>query len=95
MKEFLGKEGWTNYEAVFNIFLGMLALLGCALLIIFWLVFRKENTIHPIYRSVRSLADPKATLPSQQSPATLQPKQSSSDRETCDACQLFGECGVW
>ena len=46
-----------SYEAVFNIFLGMLALLGCVLLIIFWIVFREENTIHPIYRSVRSQTD--------------------------------------
>jgi hypothetical protein len=47
-----------NYEAVFNIFLGMLALLGCVLVIIFWIVFREENTIHPIYRSLASLANP-------------------------------------
>ncbi len=46
-----------NYEAVFNIFLGMLALLGCVLVIIFWIVFREENTIHPIYRSLASLAN--------------------------------------
>ena len=46
-----------NYEAMFNIFLGMLALLGCALFIIFWIVFREENTVHPIYRSVQSQAD--------------------------------------
>ena len=46
-----------NYEAVFNIFLGMLALLGCVLLIIFWLAFREGNTIHPIYRSLASLAN--------------------------------------
>jgi hypothetical protein len=46
-----------DYEAVFNIFLGMLALLGCVLLIIFWIVFREENTIHPIYRSLASLAN--------------------------------------
>lgn len=47
-----------NYEAVFNIFLGMLALIGCVLLIIFWIVFREENAIHPIYRSIRSQTDP-------------------------------------
>jgi hypothetical protein len=47
-----------NYEAVFNIFLGMLALLGCVLFIIFWIVFREGNTIHPIYRSLASLANP-------------------------------------
>jgi hypothetical protein len=35
-----------DYEAVFNIFLGMLALVGCALVIIFWIVFREENTNH-------------------------------------------------
>ena len=46
-----------NYEAVFNIFLGMLTLLGCVLSIIFWIVFREEMTIHPIYRSVGSEAD--------------------------------------
>jgi hypothetical protein len=47
-----------NYEAVFNIFVGILVLLGWALLIIFWIVFREENTTHPIYRSVRSQTDP-------------------------------------
>lgn len=47
-----------NYEAVFNIFLGMLTVLGCILSIIFWIVFREEKTIHPIYRSVGSRADP-------------------------------------
>jgi hypothetical protein len=26
--------------------------------IIFWIVFREEKTIHPIYRSVGSRADP-------------------------------------
>jgi hypothetical protein len=40
-----------NYELVFNIFLGMLALLGLTLVIIFWRVFRNDKTIHPIYRS--------------------------------------------
>jgi len=34
-----------DYEVVFNIFLGWLALVGCALVIIFWIVFREENTI--------------------------------------------------
>ena len=47
-----------NYEAVFNIFLGMLTLLGCVVSIIFWIVFREENTIHPIYRLVGSHTDP-------------------------------------
>jgi hypothetical protein len=47
-----------NYEAVLVIFLGMLTLLGCVLSIIFWIVFREEKTIHPIYRSVGSRADP-------------------------------------
>jgi hypothetical protein len=47
-----------NYEAVFNIFLGMLALLGCVLFIIFWIVFREGNPIHPIYRCLASLANP-------------------------------------
>jgi hypothetical protein len=47
-----------NYEAVFNIFLGMLALVGCVLVVIFWIVFREGNTIHPIYRSLASLANP-------------------------------------
>ena len=46
-----------NYEAVVVIFLGMLTLLGCVLSIIFWIVFREEKTIHPIYRSVASQAD--------------------------------------
>ena len=50
-----------NYEAVFNIFLGMLTLLGCVLSIIFWIVFREENTIHPIYRSAPCLAEPDAS----------------------------------
>ena len=71
-----------NYEAVFNIFVGMLTLFGCVLSIIFWIVFREDNTIHPIYRLVRNQADPIATVPSQQSAATPQPKQDRSDRET-------------
>jgi hypothetical protein len=49
-----------NYEAVFNIFLGMLALLGCTPVILFMIVFREEKTIHPIYRSAASLAEPDA-----------------------------------
>ncbi len=47
-----------NYEAVFNVFLGMLALLGCTPVILFLIVFREQKTIHPIYRSVATLADP-------------------------------------
>jgi hypothetical protein len=47
-----------NYEAVFNIFLGMLALLGCTPVILFLIVFQEQKTIHPIYRSVATLADP-------------------------------------
>jgi hypothetical protein len=47
-----------NYEVVFNAFLGTLALLGCSLLIIFWLVFRDEKTIHRVYRSRVSPARP-------------------------------------
>ena len=47
-----------NYEAVFNVFLGMLALLGCTPVILFLIVFREQKTIHPIYRSVASLAEP-------------------------------------
>jgi len=35
-----------DYEVVFNISLGMLALQGCELVIIFWIVFREENAIH-------------------------------------------------
>jgi len=35
-----------DYEVVFNIFLGMLALVKCALVIIFWIVVREENRIH-------------------------------------------------
>ena len=46
-----------NYEAVFNIFLGMITVLGCVLSIIFWIVFREENAAHPIYRPVGSEAD--------------------------------------
>jgi hypothetical protein len=46
-----------NYEAVFNIFLGMLAVLGCVLVIMFWIVFRKENMTHPSYRPGASLAN--------------------------------------
>jgi len=46
-----------NFEVVFNVFLGMLALLGCALVIIFSIVFREEKTIHPIYRSLATLPD--------------------------------------
>ena len=44
-----------NYEMVFNIFLEMLTLIGCLLVIIFWLVFREENTVHPIYGTVATL----------------------------------------
>jgi hypothetical protein len=47
-----------NYEVVFNILLGMIALLGWAPVILFFLVFREEKTIHPIYRHVASLAEP-------------------------------------
>jgi hypothetical protein len=47
-----------SYEVVFNVFLGILALLGVTLLIIFWLVFRNDKTIHPIYRSHVSPANP-------------------------------------
>jgi hypothetical protein len=47
-----------SYGAVFNILQGMLALLGCLLVIMFRVVFREENAIHPIYRSVKSQADP-------------------------------------
>jgi hypothetical protein len=41
-----------NYETVFNIFVGILSLIGGLLIIVFWIVFREENTIHPIYRMV-------------------------------------------
>jgi hypothetical protein len=47
-----------NYEVVFNVFLGMLALLGCTPVILFLIVFREQKTIHPIYRSVASLGEP-------------------------------------
>jgi len=49
-----------NYEAVFNVFLGMLALLGCTPVILFLIVFREQKTIHPIYRSAACLAEPDA-----------------------------------
>lgn len=42
------------YETVLNIFLGILSLIGGLLVIVFWIVFREENTIHPIYRTVAS-----------------------------------------
>jgi hypothetical protein len=48
-----------SYEVVFYVFLGILALLGLMLIIIFWLVFRNDKTIHPIYRSHVSPANPK------------------------------------
>jgi hypothetical protein len=46
-----------NFEVVFNVFLGILALLGCTLVIIFSIVFQEEKTIHPIYRSLATLPD--------------------------------------
>ena len=46
-----------NFEVVFNVFLGMLALLGCMLVILFSIVFREDKTIHPIYRSLATLPD--------------------------------------
>ena len=49
-----------NYEVVFNVFLGMLALLGCTPVILFLIVFREQKTIHPIYRSAACLAEPDA-----------------------------------
>ena len=49
-----------NYEVVFNVFLGMLALLGWAPVILFLIVFREEKMIHPIYRSAACLAEPHA-----------------------------------
>jgi len=70
-----------NYEAVFNIFLGMLALVGCVLVVIFWIVFREGNTIHPIYRSLASLRTPIATVPIQQSPTTLARKKPGVNGE--------------
>jgi hypothetical protein len=42
---------------VFNVFLGMLALLGCTLVIIFSVVYREDKTIHPLYRSLATLPD--------------------------------------
>ena len=47
-----------NYEAVFNVFLGILALLGFTPVILFLIVFREQKTIHPIYRSVASVGEP-------------------------------------
>jgi hypothetical protein len=55
-----------NYEVVFNVFLGILALLGCTLVLIFWIVFREEKTLHPIYRSLVSPADPESRAASVQ-----------------------------
>jgi hypothetical protein len=49
-----------NYEVVFNVFLGILALLGCTLVLIFWIVFREEKVLHPIYRSLVSPAEPES-----------------------------------
>jgi hypothetical protein len=49
-----------NYEAVFNVFLGILALLGFTPVILFLIVFREEKTIHPIYRSAACLTEPDA-----------------------------------
>lgn len=47
-----------NYEVVFHVFLGMLALLGSGPVILFFIVFREEKAIHPIYRSVANLTEP-------------------------------------
>jgi hypothetical protein len=46
-----------SFEVVFNVFLGMLGLLGCTLVIVFSIVFREDKTIHPIYRSFAALPD--------------------------------------
>ena len=46
-----------NYETVFNFFLGILSVIGGLLVVIFWIVFRQENTIHPIYRTIATLND--------------------------------------
>jgi hypothetical protein len=46
-----------NFEVVFNVFLGMLGLLGCVLVIIFSIIFREEKTVHPIYRSLAARPD--------------------------------------
>jgi hypothetical protein len=66
-----------NYEVVFNVFLGMLALLGWTPVILFLIVFREEKTIHPIYRSAPCLAEPDAnradlTITSHAEPETSQ-----------------------
>lgn len=46
-----------NYEAVFNFSLAMLALIGGLLIVVFWIVFREGNTIHPVYRTIATLDD--------------------------------------
>jgi hypothetical protein len=46
-----------TYKAVFNFFVAMLALIGGLLVVVFWIVFREENTIHPIYRTIATLDD--------------------------------------
>jgi hypothetical protein len=65
-----------NFEAVFNVFVGILALLGCTLIIIFSIVFREEKTIHPIYRSLATFSDADSDRPTSQSPAVLDSKQA-------------------
>jgi hypothetical protein len=63
-----------NFEAVFNVFLGILALLVCTLVIIFSMVFREEKTIHPIYRSLATFPGSESDRPTSQSPAVLDSK---------------------
>jgi hypothetical protein len=41
-----------SYEVVFNVFLGILALLGLTLIIIFWLVFRNDSRLFKTRRGL-------------------------------------------
>jgi hypothetical protein len=75
-----------NYEPVFNIFLGMLALLGCVLVIIFWIVSEKKIRSPQSTDLLRALRTPIAMMPTQQSPTTLDPKQARRERRACCAC---------
>ena len=75
-----------NYEAVFNIFLGMLALVGCVLVVIFWIVFREGNTIHPIYRSLASLANPDCNGADPTITNHTGPKEARSEGRTSCGC---------
>ena len=71
-----------NFEVVFNVFLGMLALLGWALVIIFSVVFREDKTIHPIYRSratsltqIPTVGNPTSTSRTRSEKAITEPRE--------------------